>query len=178
MKPIWHAKNSARKYGGKPEDYIEIHQFMDSTKSALPDVRHRAILHSSFGCFIVERVFGYTMENSDGKSFCPRDVAEDHCIEDLGFIPSVDRWFETMTIESWMGGPVKTKKVIEYDNIALELKGAGGPGGTYEQLIKAQKEIIDSLANDKIYYDGAGKAYRESLGPDFLTERTPHDDDK
>lgn len=141
MKPIWHAKNSARKYGGKPEDYIEIHQFMDSTKSALPDVRHRAILHSSFGCFIVERVFGYTMENSDGKSFCPRDVAEDHCIEDLGFIPSVDRWFETMTIESWMGGPVKKKKMIEFAN-------TDAPG------------------------------FRESLGPDFLTERTSHDDDK
>lgn len=104
-KPYVHAKSSARRYGGCPEDYLEIHQFMDSTKSALADVRHRAILHSTVGCYIVEKVFGVVKVNSQGKEFSPRDVAEDHCIEDLGTIPTLDKWFEHMPIQTWMGGP-------------------------------------------------------------------------
>jgi hypothetical protein len=30
MNPEIHSKNSVKKYGGKPEDYLEIHQAMDS----------------------------------------------------------------------------------------------------------------------------------------------------
>jgi len=54
VKPYRHARSSAAKYGGFPDDYLAIHDYMDSTKSAVPDVRHRAILHSAFGVFIVE----------------------------------------------------------------------------------------------------------------------------
>ena len=105
MKPYIHAKSSCKKYGGHPEDYLDIHQFIDSTKASVPDVRHRAILHSSFGCFLVEQIFGVIRVNSIGKEYSPRDIAEDHCIEDLGFIPSLDKWLGNMTIQSWMGGP-------------------------------------------------------------------------
>ena len=51
MKPFLHAKIHAKKYGGVPEDYIDIDNFIDSSKATMPDVRHRAILHSAFGCF-------------------------------------------------------------------------------------------------------------------------------
>src|SRR5687768_15901054 len=107
MKPFLHAKSSARKYGGMAEDYLAIHDFMDNTKSAAPDVRHRAILHSSYGCFIVEKVFGVTAKNSEGKEYSPRDVAEDHIMEDLAFIPSMEKWLTNLPIEDWMGGPTK-----------------------------------------------------------------------
>jgi hypothetical protein len=33
-----------------------------------------------------------------------RDLGEDHVIEDLGFIPTMERWLKNMPIESWMGG--------------------------------------------------------------------------
>ena len=85
---------------------------MDSTKSAVPDVRHRAILHSAFGCFITEQVFGTNITNSKGKEVSVRDIAEDHIMEDLGFIPSMDKWLEGMPIEEWMGG--KGKKTTTY----------------------------------------------------------------
>lgn len=62
MKPFIHAKNSVRKFGGQVRDYIEIHNFFDISKSAFPDMRHRAILHNSLGCFIAERVFGVPRE--------------------------------------------------------------------------------------------------------------------
>jgi hypothetical protein len=118
MKPFQHAKNSARKHGGEPEDYQKIHDFIDSSKAALPDMRHRAQLHSAFGIFIVERVFGTTITNSEGKKVCVRDIAEDHVIEDLGFIPTMEQWFGNMQMQDWMiggrrGGTVL--KIIKID---------------------------------------------------------------
>lgn len=104
MKPFIHSKNSANKYGGKPEDYIDIHNFIDSSKATLADVRHRALLHSTFGCFLVEKMFGVTITNSEGKQISTRDIAEDHVVEDLGFIPTTEHWLKNMKIEDWMGG--------------------------------------------------------------------------
>lgn len=118
MKPFQHAKNSAKKHGGKWEDYMEIHNFMDSSKSAHATMVHRAIFHSSFGIYIVEKVFGDTMTNSDGKIVSVRDISEDHVIEDLGFIPSLDHWLKNVTMQDWMfGGRRKptTKKFIKID---------------------------------------------------------------
>lgn len=107
MKPYLHGKIHAKKYGGNPNDYADIDDFIDSTKAAVPDVRHRAILHSAFGCFLVERAFGRTRVNSDGKEYSPRDVAEDHILQDLGFIPTVEKYLQCMTIEPWMSGTEK-----------------------------------------------------------------------
>jgi len=104
MKPFLHGRMHAKKYGGSPEDYADIDDFIDSPKSAFPDFRHRAILHNSFGCFLVERVFGRTRENSSGITYSPRDVAEDHIIQDLGFIPTVERYLDNMTPQPWMSG--------------------------------------------------------------------------
>lgn len=112
-KPWIHAKSSARKFGGEPEDYLEIHQFMDSTKAALADVRHRAILHNSFGCFLAERVFGVVLTNSEGKEFSPRDVAEQHVVEDMGCIPTIEQWLEEVTVQEWMG-PKRARKFIPF----------------------------------------------------------------
>lgn len=118
MKPFVHAKNSANKYGGTPADYQEIHDFFDSTKQALPDMRHRAVLHSAFGIFLLERVFGTTITNSDGKKVCVRDLGEDHVIEDLGFIPTMERWLKHLPKEEWMFGSrrrASAPRVISYE---------------------------------------------------------------
>ena len=109
MKPYLHGKVSAKKFGGKPEDYQEIHDFLDSSKACFPDMRHRAILHSSFGIFICEKVFGINIENSDGKLVSVRDVAEQHVIDDMGFIPTVENYLKDMPMYSWLGGRRKRK---------------------------------------------------------------------
>ena len=113
MKPLYHANVSVKKYGGTVEDYMPIHDFFDSSKACLPDVRHRCLLHSSFGIFLVERVFGTYITNSDQKRIPVRDIAEDHVIQDMGYIPTVEKWLKNMPIEDWMFGleKVKTKKV-------------------------------------------------------------------
>lgn len=36
-KPIIHAQSSARKFGGKPQDYEPIHAFMDCSKGVIAD---------------------------------------------------------------------------------------------------------------------------------------------
>lgn len=113
-----HAKNSAKKFGGVYTDYLAIHEFMDSSKAHIADMRHRALLHSSFGCFLVERAFGdYEtlpdgkifkapyITNSEGKKVGVRDIAEQHIIEDMGWIPSVADYFKTMKMASWFAIP-------------------------------------------------------------------------
>lgn len=105
MKPFKHARITARKFGGMPEDYYDIHDFIDHTKQNIPDVRHRLLLHNSWGCFLVEKIFGKTRKNSEGREYSPRDVAEQHIIDDLGFIPTLERCFRNVELETWMGGP-------------------------------------------------------------------------
>jgi hypothetical protein len=118
MKAYLHGKIHAKKYGGCPDDYADIDDFIDSTKQAVADVRHRAILHSAFGCFLVEQLFGRTRFNSDGKEYSPRDIAEDHIQQDLGFIPTMEHYLKNMTIQPWMSGTMKknTKKSIKLED--------------------------------------------------------------
>jgi hypothetical protein len=115
MKPYIHAKNSAKKYGGKLEDYMPIHDQMDASKSSHASMKHRVVFHSAFGIYIIERIFGTHMTNSDGARVQVRDVAEDHVLEDLGKIPSLDDWLDTMKLEKWMGGPSRTYRFERVD---------------------------------------------------------------
>ena len=116
MKPLKHARSSVAKYGGVINDYLPIHNLMDSSKSAVADARHRAIFHSAFGIFIVEKIYGVFLKNSDGREISVRDIAEDHVMEDLGFIPTLDKWFSKMPLDDWMVKPsVKFKQFIPLD---------------------------------------------------------------
>ena len=109
MKPLRHASVSAKQFGGKWQDYIEIHEFIDSSKQCMPDVRHRALLHSSFGCYVAAKIFGVAITNSDGKLVDVRDIVEEHIMQDLGFIPTVEKWLGDMPIDMWMSGGRKYK---------------------------------------------------------------------
>jgi hypothetical protein len=111
MNSYYHAVISAKKYGGKPEDYQKLHDFIDSSKATLADVRHRALLHSAFGVFLCEQVFGHTVTNSDDKKVPVRLLAEEHILEDLGFIPTVEHWLAEMPLRKWMSGTRKKNKL-------------------------------------------------------------------
>ena len=101
--PFMHAKSSAKKFGGQPDDYIHIHNWIDQTKAHFADLRHRAILHSSFGIFLCEQVFGVTIERkSDGKTVPLRPIAEQHVFEDLGRIPTIQDWIAEIPLQDWM----------------------------------------------------------------------------
>ncbi len=101
--PWFHSKSSSKKFGGIPEDYLEIHNFFDQTKAVLPDARHRIILHNSFGIFLCEQVFGVTIKReSDGKEVPTRLIGEQHVMEDFGFIPTVEKCLEKTEVQQWM----------------------------------------------------------------------------
>lgn len=92
-----------RKYGGVADDYLAIHCWFDQTKAHLADSRHRLILHNSFGIFLCEQVFGVTITRaSDGKEVPTRLIAEQHVLEDFGFIPTLEKCLETTRLEKWM----------------------------------------------------------------------------
>lgn len=104
-KPWIHAESSAKKFGGKPYDYIEIHNLMDSSKATIADSRHRALTHNAwFIGFILERIFGTTLTNSDGRTISVRDIGEQHVLEDFGnrFIPSAQDYLAEIEFHEWM----------------------------------------------------------------------------
>jgi hypothetical protein len=103
-KPEIHAANSVKRWGGRPEDYLPIHDEMDSSKAAHASMRHRALYHHAFGIYVMERIFGHHIVNSDRKSVSVRDIAEQHVLEDLGFIPSLDQYLLAMEEQPWMSG--------------------------------------------------------------------------
>ena len=99
-----HAKQSVVKFGGKFDDYIAIHEKMDSSKIAYGKAQHRCVFHSTFGIFLIEDIFGRTIINSNGDEVYVRDIAEQHVIEDLGFIPSLSDWLDEVPTKPWMAG--------------------------------------------------------------------------
>lgn len=94
--PWKHAESSANRWGGKPEDYLEIHKFLDSTKLHLETWQHRALLHNTWGVGICEQVFGDVIENSVGKKVEVRYIAIRHIEEDCGFVPTVKEWLHDL----------------------------------------------------------------------------------
>ena len=101
--PYYHATASATRFGGKPEDYLPIHNWFDATKECWADFRHRALRHHSQGIFEAERVFGVAITNSDGKMVPVRYIGEQHVKEDCGGrIPTVADWLRNIIPEPWM----------------------------------------------------------------------------
>ena len=105
--PYYHSKSSARKFGGIPEDYLAVHEWLDATKATWNDPRHRAIPHSAFGIYLAQQVFGETVtRQSDRKKVPTRLIGEQHVREDMGeTIPSVQDWLQGIPVQPWMCAP-------------------------------------------------------------------------
>lgn len=128
-KPYLHAISSAKKFGGIPDDYMPIHEFMDSSKAVIADNRHRALTHNSwFIGTVIPRVFGETFKRpSDSKVISSRDIAEQHVLEDYKnkFIPSAHDFISLIPFEMWMqnaqkGIPQSCKKLINNTNLNID----------------------------------------------------------
>jgi len=102
MNPYHHAVNSAKKFGGIPEDYQPIHDWFDRSKAFYADYRHRALRHHAQGIFECEKQFGPVLINSHGKNVPTRFIGEQHVIEDLGHIPSLQDWLSNIQGQDWM----------------------------------------------------------------------------
>lgn len=102
-----HAVSAARKWGGTPEDYIEVEEFIDSSKKLIGDVRHRSLYHHTEGVWLCQRIFGRTLtvqREHHAIEVPVRLVAERHVLEDLGWLPSPADYIGGMPIQTWMSG--------------------------------------------------------------------------
>lgn len=152
-KPYIHSLSSAKKFGGKFEDYIEIHSFLDSSKGAFPKQSHRALTHNSwFLSTVLERIkfknsheaahgFFPTIINSDGKHISVRDIGEQHILEDFRgkILPTAEDYLKHLVIQDWMNNGGKESSKQE----ALELiKKEMEP--YYDKIIKNKDIVIPS----------------------------------
>ena len=112
MKAFNHCKSSVKYFGGVPGDYHRIHTWFDESKNYYGDIRHRALRHHTQGVQMCEDIFGITIINSDDKEVPVKSIAEQHIREDLGFIPSIQDWFQEIKPKRWMNSTKKhTKKM-------------------------------------------------------------------
>ncbi len=145
-KPYYHSLSSAKKYGGIWEDYIEIHNFMDSSKAAFPDNRHRVLTHNSwFIGFVLPRVFGETFYRaSDGQIVNTRDIGEQHVLEDykFKFIPTPADFIAEMDFLPWMQNgegkaPHSHKKLT-----TPSLDKDETVEGTSKPIVRLEKQVV------------------------------------
>jgi len=102
--PYHHAVSSAKKFGGEPSEYLKLHEWLDGSKAHMADFRHRALRHHSEGIFMLEEIFGAKITISTGRVVPVRFIGEQHVLEDLGRIPTVQDWLGKIQPESWMLG--------------------------------------------------------------------------
>lgn len=125
-----HAVSCARKWGGTPEDYIDIHEFIDSSKKIIGDIRHRAAYHHTQGIWLCQEVFGRIrhIERADDvpglgevrryREVPVRLIAERHVLEDLGWLPSPADYLKKTPIEAWMSG--SRRREVDLTSLLLE----------------------------------------------------------
>lgn len=108
MTPVKHAMNSAAKFGGFWGNYIHIHDWFDATKQHTGDWTHRALRHHSQGVQQAIKKFGHAVtivvdSDPDNIRCVPvKSIAEQHIIEDCGFIPTVKDWLSCIQPKPWM----------------------------------------------------------------------------
>lgn len=113
---------------------MPVHDFLDSSKAAFPDNRHRALTHNSWFIFVVEKCFGHEIDLTcvecgrrggdrskpyEGCKKCAgaatggkakvRYICEQHILEDFGgkFIPTAGDYLEGLEFHDWMNNGIK-----------------------------------------------------------------------
>jgi hypothetical protein len=123
MKPLQHAQITAKTHGGKWQDYIAVHSFLDSSKAACAHFKHRFLLHHREGIELGAQVFGETFLNSENKTIETRRILTEHLIEDVGGIVSVEDWARDLLPnknDSFYKFLAKKRALIEGDSITGE----------------------------------------------------------
>ena len=108
--PLIHSQSSVKRWGGKVEDYLPIHELIDSPKATMNNNSSRALTHNTwFAYTIIPKVFGYNLTNADGKRVDTIDVAMLHIAEDfrMKFVPTPQDYLTHLEVQPWMCNGVK-----------------------------------------------------------------------
>lgn len=108
--PLIHSKSSVKRWGGKVEDYLPLHELIDSPKATMNNNSARALTHNTwFAYTIMPKIFGYNITNSDGKSVDVVDIAMLHIAEDfrMKFVPTAQDYLQHIQVQAWFNNGVK-----------------------------------------------------------------------
>ncbi len=84
MNKYEHADNSAIIFGGKPEEYLSVHELIDSNKMVTPSIFGRFFLHHlDVGGIILRHIFG---EHIGSEKVPIENILKQHLLEDYGRI--------------------------------------------------------------------------------------------
>jgi hypothetical protein len=100
--PYYHSLSSRKRFGAVPEDCFELHEWFDRGKASQPDYKHRCLSHHAQGIFDATQVFALPLTISTGAKVPVRLISEQHVIEDLGIIPTLQDWMELLQAKRWM----------------------------------------------------------------------------
>jgi hypothetical protein len=108
--PLIHSKSSVKRWGGKVEDYLPLHELIDSPKATMNNNSARALTHNTwFAYTIMPKIFGYNITNSDGRSVDVVDIAMLHIAEDfrMKFVPTAQDYLQHIQVQAWFNNGVK-----------------------------------------------------------------------
>jgi hypothetical protein len=108
-KAIEHAQSSVKKYGGRMEAFLPIHELLDGSRTVFGDVRHRALTHHIYFIQHIPKILGYdtvtVRKNGKRVKISVLQIAEDHLREDFGgMIPSASDFLQAIVFQDWMNG--------------------------------------------------------------------------
>jgi hypothetical protein len=122
--PEIHAKSSVKRWGGTIEDYLAIHELLDSPKETMNNNTARMLTHNVWFCYkIIPKIFGYNITNSDGRSVDTIDIAMLHVAEDfrMKFVPTVQDYLKHLDVQPWMNNGVKDIENQEATDLAKSI---------------------------------------------------------
>lgn len=108
--PLIHSKSSVKRWGGIVEDYLPIHELLDSPKATMNNNSSRMLTHQTWFIYtIIPKIFGYNIVNSDGKSVDTVDIAMQHVLEDFRhkFIPTAQDYLQHLNLPDWIHNGIK-----------------------------------------------------------------------
>ena len=148
MKPLQHAQISQTTHGGKWQDYIAVHSFLDSSKAACAHFKHRFLLHHQEGIELGARIFGASVVNSENNTIETRRLLTEHLIEDVGRIVSVEDWARDLLPngnDSFYRFLEKKREQIERDCIPGENELLGAFNLSKDDVAAAKKFLYFPL---------------------------------
>ena len=113
-----------KRWGGKVEDYLAIHELIDSPKVTMNNNSSRCLTHNTwFAYHIIPKIFGYNITNSNGRSVDTIDIAMLHIAEDfrMKFVPTAQDYLQHLQVQAWMNNGVKDLESEEGKNIVKQL---------------------------------------------------------
>lgn len=139
MNPHDHARSSARRFGGRWEDYQPLHDWFDASKAALCHFLHRALRHHREGIAEAVALFGPTLANADGVLVPTETVGVQHVEEDCRRMPSAADWTVGFRPPDWW-------PAVPPEAATLAEASARRFGGTADAYLPLHRWLLEPAA--------------------------------